>query len=444
MSAPDGSRGKGGPAGGARAAAPSPTRLQTYQVYPFYSATDGADGADVYLLPPGWTTYGGTVQSFAIALLNDGPEQGPLPQPIGNDDFRLELQGPAKPPYTQGNVNAQVTITGKTAWSTAPAARQTLMDNFTSFLLAIEASDALIPSGVQRIAAQVADWMPAPLAETLFWRYSLSSGRYAGTIPYVDVLPGMRLRLDAESSQFVDPGAPQNAYVAGSRLAFPVGSTPGSDGSRTVSFDALLASIKAPTVAPPPGQPQGSGASPAGVASGALDLEPTGGARGYWRLLYPASVPSPYAPGDVSIGDNVVLLGAATLAALDQATAGYPMADTSGDPPNVYLTFLGRALAAPEIPVFVALGNGPRSLEWVPVGTTVANILERFGPLPLSPTQTVLGGLLRLSTASPIGSPTVPVTLTVSDPATGSSLTALPPSMFDLPLIAGDGVTVNI
>lgn len=432
-----------GEAGGGATAA-GPTQLLHYQVYPFYTGTDGACIDATYLLPPSWKAYGGVVQSVTLSLLYGGPAEGPLPATIANDDFVLAFQGPAKAPYTQGNVTLQLTITGTNAWSCAPAARQTLMANFTSFLLAVEASGALIPSGVQRITACVADWMPAPLPETLFWRYSLGSGFAAGTVPYVDVLPGMRLRVDSEATQFVDPGAPQNGYVSGARIVFPVGSMPAGDGSRSVSFDALLASIKAPTVSPDAREPAGTGTGPAAtaVAAGAMDLEPTGGARPCWRLLYPASVPSPYDPGDASIGSNVVLLGAPTLAALDQATRDYPAkADTSGTPSNVYLTFLGRALAAPEIPVFVTLGNGPRYVEWVTLGTTWANVLERYGPLPLNPKAAGDSSIYRPSSASPSGSPTVQVTLTTSDGS--SSLTALPPEMFDLPLIAGDTITVS-
>jgi hypothetical protein len=448
MTASYGAAVTGNEEGGLKTAPSGPTQQQWYQVYPFYTGFDNACQNAIYLLPPGWGAYGGTVQAFTIPLLYGGPS-GALPAAIGNDDFTLTFSGPKNPPYTPANVTVQVTITGKNAWNCAAAARQTLMNNFTSFLLALEASATLVPGGIQTVVAQVADWMPAPLAETLFWRYSLSSGFYPNTIPYVDVRPGMRLRVDAEATQFVNPGAPQNGYVAGSRLAFSVGSMQASGGARVVTFDPLLGAIKAPTVTPPSQQPSMNGKAPGGtaVASGAFDLQPSGGARAYWRLLFPSSVPSPYEPGDVSIGDNVVLLGAPTLAALNQATSDYPnKIDTSGNPPNVYVTFLGRALAAPEIEVFLTLVNGPRWLEWVPIGTTFANIIERFSPLPMSPSQRLIGnnGFMRPSTASPSGQATVQVALTVDDRATSSTLAALPPAMFDLPLIAGDSITLNV
>ena len=420
------------------AAVAGPGQTGNYQVYPFYSGSDSACTNAIFLLPPAWATFGKAFAPLQIPLLYGGPS-GALPAAIGDGDFTLAFSGPSKPPYNQGNVTASVTI-GANAWVCDPGARQTLMRSFTSFLLALEASGALVPGGLQVVASQVADWSPAPLAETLFWRYSLSAGTYPQTIPYVVVRPGMRLRVDGEVSQFVDPASPQNGYVTGSRVSFGVGSTAASGGGRVVTFDALLGAIRAPTVAPPAVPSPVTGATPAGtaVAAGAMDLSPTGGQRAYWRLLYPPSVPSPLDAGDLAIGDNVVLLGAPSLADLEKATGDYPK---SLDSANVYLTFLGRALAVPEIPVFLTLGNGPRWLEWVPVGTTLANVVERFTTLPLSPQQSLLSGFARPSTASQTQSATVPVKLTVSDQ---QALTALPPAMFDVPLIAGDGVTLNV
>jgi hypothetical protein len=318
------------------------------------------------------------------------------------------------------------------------------MANFTAFLLAIEAleiSGALVAGAARRVASQIADQMPAPLAETLFWRYGMSSGTYPNTIPYVDVRPGMRLRVDSAVSQFVNPGAPQNAYVAGSRLELALGSTGAAGtGPRVLSFDSLLSVIKAPTIQPP--QQQGGAGSAATAAAGPLDLQPTGGARPYWRLIYPASVPSPNSAGDLAITDNVVLLGAASLTALEAATAAYPNLAGS-NPPNVSVAFLGRALLAPEIPVFVTVRSATPTVQWVPIGTTLANVIEQYAALPMAVGQPVLNGFQRPTAFSPSNQPTAPLTLTSTDP-NGVTLAALPSAMFDLPLIAGDGITLTV
>jgi hypothetical protein len=287
----------------------------------------------------------------------------------------------------------------------------------------------------------IADQMPAPLIESLFWRYSVSPGTYANTLPYVDLRPGMRLRVDAAVSQFVDPGAPQNSYVAGARLYFPVGSTApaGGSGARLMSFDALLATIKAPTVQP---DPQAQTASAAAGAASAYDLAPTGGARPYWRMIYPASVPSPFSPGDLAISDNAVLLGAPSLATLQAATIAYPNVTGPSLTGTVCVAFLGRSLVVPEIPVFVTVRN-VTSMQWMAVGSTLANLVEQFTQLPLSTSQSVLSGFQRPTAFSPSGGATAPVTLTSTAP-NGTSLAALSPEMFDLPLIAGDGITLTV
>jgi hypothetical protein len=457
---------------------PGPGQNNLYQVYPFYAGTDSACTNAIFLLPPSFK-YG---TAFNWPVPTSGPWNGPalepasaappplypapvytgpagqLPPPVtvGNanaPDFALTFWSSAKAgAYNQGNVTAVITI-GANAWTCAAATRQLFMQSFTAFLEAVEAletSGDLVPGAARLVGGRIADWMPAPLAETLFWRYSLSAGTYQNTIPFVDVRPGMRLSVDGEISQFVNPGAPQNAYVAGPQVSFAVGSTgaAGTGAPRLLSFDALLGAIKAPTVAPPsnPQPPQGTSPTATAVAAGAVDLEPTGGTRPYWRLIYPASIPSPLDPGNVEITDNVVLLGAPTIAALEAATAAYPKLDAGGTPANVYLTFLGRALPVPAIPIFLTLRNIP-VVEWVPVGTTLANVVERYIPLPLAVPQGSQSNIAvtfnRPTSASPVGGTTVRVDVTLTDAVTKVTLVALPPAIFDLPLIAGDGITLN-
>ena len=418
--------------------AAGPGQNNQFQIYPFFTGTDNACSNAIYLLPPAFK-YGSGFQPFPVPLLYTGSSSA-LPNPAtGNADFSMSWAGQTKAPFNQGNVSVQITITGTNAWACAAATRQTLMANFTAFLLAIETLEtagSLLPGSARRIGSMIADQRPAPLVESLFWRYSLSPGTYPKTLPYVDIRPGMRLRVDAAVSQFVNPGAQQNSYVAGARLYYPVGSTgpAGGSGARPLSFDALLATIKAPTVQPGPQAPSGTSAL---GAAGGYDLSPTGGARPYWRLIYPASVPSPFSAGDLAVTDNAVLLGSTSLAALEAATTGYP--NLTG---NVSVAFLGRSLVVPEIPVFVTVRN-TTSVQWVAVGTTLANVIEQFTPLPLSTSQSVLGGFQRPTAFAPSGQPTAPLSLTFTDPS-GTALPALSPAMFDLPLIAGDGITLAV
>jgi len=155
-------------------------------------------------------------------------------------------------------------------------------------------------------------------------------------------------------------------------------------------------------------------------------------------------VPSPFDQGDLGIADNVVLLGAPTMTALEAATKAYPTIVSGGTPPNVYLTFLGRALAAPEISVFLKLGGNPPSAEWLPLGTTLANVVERFVQLPIDPNlpPALFGGINRPSSLAPSGQLTARVGLIYQDGT--AQLTVIPPGMFDLPFIAGDSLSLHL
>ncbi len=301
------------------------------------------------------------------------------------------------------------------------------MANFTDFLQNIETNfelqDILVPGATYLIGQRIADRMPSPPIESLFYRYGFSPGLSAGTIPYVDIRAGMRLLLETQVSQFLSPTSQMNGYIGDGRFPLTIDSVDTENG-RVVAFDAFLGNIKSPTI-------NNASTDPI-VAAGVVDLQPISGQRKYWRLIYPQSIGSPSQPGDQTTTNNVTLIGAQTLALLNTATKAYPSCDASGNPPNLCSIFLGRSIAVPEIPVWITV-RGQTALEYVTIGTTITNIIQRFTTIPLSPQQNTVT-VLRTSTASTSG-----LTSTINPFTQG--LAALSPSMFDIPLIAGDGIT---
>lgn len=266
------------------------------------------------------------------------------------------------------------------AW-TEPGYRAKLLENFAGLLRAVEESEekSLVPgaaSFTRRLAASV---LPATFDESLYFHHGLYRGTPASQRLSVDLSPGMRLRIEHATSQFVYPRADErpeesltNGYVASGQSRYDLVETLTPEGAPTLAFDAFLGRNALTQVA-----------ANQGGAAGVIDLQ-IGGRRRYYRLCYPAQLPSSDSPGAVGPLQNVVLIGANKLALLDQATDAYYRPDT-GDalaavPEVVVHSFRGRALVVPEIPCRL---NG--ELIYVPLGTTVRQLLQRALPLARLP-----------------------------------------------------------
>lgn len=405
---------------------PTPISNNSYQIFPYFVGTDDGCESAIYLLPPSFT-YKSPIQ-FTISSLYSGT--GAITGTYENDDFAFSLSQQGSGPPTQSNVLANVTLKANNMWKCADSARSALMANFTDFLQNIEStfelSGILFPGATNLVGQQIADRMPAPMIESLFYRYAFSPGFSAGTKPYVDIRAGMRLLLETQVSQFLSPTSSMNGYISDGRFPLTIDSVATSNG-RVIAFDAFLGNIKSPTIT-------GASTNPV-VAGGAIDLQPVSGQRKYWRLFYPQSIGAPSATGDQTTTNNITLIGTQTLAQLNTATTAYPSCDTSGTPPNICSIFLGRAIAIPEIPIWIIV-RGQTALEYVPLGTTIANIIQRFTTIPLSPTPSVVS-ISRVSSASTSGlSAGITQTVQQGFPVNFSTL-------FNLPLIAGDSITFN-
>ena len=408
------------------AVAQTPTSNGSWQVYPNYTGTD-AITVPVYLLPPSFTY--GQPTTLQVNQLYLGPADK-VGLNYSNADFSFSFASKNPNPPYQANVYAQITLAGNAnIWKCAPAARATLATNFQALLSWVETTlelpGLIVPGGTGRIARSVIDLLPMYFDEVLAYRYSLSTGLAAGTNAYVDLLPGMRLLLETSISQFVAPGSPQNGYVSTATMPITIGSVAGANGRRTLTCDPFLGTINAPVV---------SGASGAvRVAGGLVDLQAPGLARARWRLFYPTTMAPANQPGSVALAGNVGLVATDTLSQLAAATAQYPTPVTTSDPSTtLYSVFLGRALAIPQIPIWLT-ANGQTAVEYVPIGTTIANIIERYTDPPLGTPGNVVTVMRNVYGTSPAS---VRFTL--------AQLPATPLGMYDLPLLAGDGLTLTV
>src|SRR4051794_23846694 len=288
----------------------------------------------------------------ARLLLNATAASGPV---VDAGAFKLQ-SGPGQ--------SWQVTI-DKQLWSFTGQSRDPLLTAYTTFLQGVEGLEGtrLRVGATEVLRALLAPRIPATFAESLFF----GTGFVAQDNPprcYVDLSPGMRLRIDFQQRQFVPanfPG-PLSGFVGAGSMAATVSSVPRASGASRLTLDPFLSAARLPPVPPA-----------AGGAGGLIDLAGTSAAVRHLRLCYPPSAFVDAASGGVAAPPaNVTLLGADDLATLAAATNAYY---TSGRPTAPLVAyFRGRATVVPELPYVV---DG--ALRYVPLATTLRHLLEPFG-----------------------------------------------------------------
>jgi hypothetical protein len=285
--------------------------------------------------------------------------------------------------------------------------------------------------GMARYAAQrVVDGLPLQLSEALLYRYGFnaSSG-------YIDLMPGMRLRIEYGSFQSIGPGQPLNSFT-GSGVGYYDVSTflKQANGNfvDTIVFNSYLAANRAPYIAP-----TSSG------ASSIIDVQSQHGPRRYYRLLYPKTFISPTYMGNPGVAENVTLVGADTLALIRSVTEDYANGKpilTGTDVDAVY--FAGRALLIPEVLIFV--NSVP---TWVAIGTTVRNVIERMGHFAFTTAISIYNAFLmarqyyQMNNYAPETQTNYLAMIFVSLP---DVIQYLGPDVYELPVIAGDSIKITV
>src|SRR5947209_9185374 len=233
----------------------TPVSNNNYQVFPLFTGNDNGCINATYLLPPSFE-YGQAI-NLIINYLYTGPASY-TNYSYKNDDFQFSLVpvqsgSTPQPPYQQ-SVAVSVTLTANNIWKCASAARQTLMTNFNDFCAQLETqfeintTPVLAPGATSIIAGQIAEVIPAPLMETLFYYYGLNQGYANASAPSINLLPGMRLRVEFESYQMISPGSQFNAYLGNGQCYYYMSSVALPNNQRVLAFDAFLGNIAAPKI----------------------------------------------------------------------------------------------------------------------------------------------------------------------------------------------------
>jgi len=354
--------------------------LSNYSVDTSYVGPDNGAVPQSWLLPPSYSYKSdsdpGKTPDPPLRLPYLWTGEGDFKSiACSNEDFVLGAisTGPASPAY----VYVTLQLTGVNAWKTRSAARASLRANYLSLLAEVEkklelgSPPLLVRGATALIGSTLAQYMPLPVSEALLYGCGLQTGIGSTAPAAVDVVPGMRLRSEPSARQYLSPPNQSfSGYVSSGALEW-ITSTNVSAGTAVQAFDPFLGTIAAPQVTPPP-------SSPAPIY-GLIDLQQTGGAFKYYRLIYPQNIIAGGAPGESGAATNIQIIGADNLA------------DLEANPPyQAY--FFGRDIVVPEIAIWLQLtSNTNPQMIWVPVGTTPMNLLERFTRwLPLNPGQNVL------------------------------------------------------
>lgn len=277
-----------------------------------------------------------------------------------NEPFELK---PAESPFTYRVVVPEEEL----LFSPAEPLRSSLCRAFDTFLDSLDAAK-LKPGRLRLIRSLLAQALPLTFAETLYFRFGLEPAARQ-----IDLSPEMRLRIDFQAHQAIDPHESRlngfvgsgTSYVQLGELAGGPAGAPALPSDATLTFDRFLALQQGMSV-----MPSGGG------GGGAIDLQGAAAQMPHWRLVYPQTYPPSAGIGLAVPQANPALLGAPTRAELAKATEAYA-AGGAIESPAVAVFFRGRAAVLPEIPVFV---QNRRS--YVVVGTTIRDLFAGLSAMP--------------------------------------------------------------
>jgi len=311
-----------------------------------------------------------------VVYLGDVGAGNPLQGlPVTQGPFTLAASGGTTRPY-------RLTIAGTgAAWTFgASAIRSDLAGDCVEFLKAVENAGG-VPWGISQLQLVIARAMPQTFQELLYYSYGLTFPGPGALYGSVDLRPGMVLRV-ASSDYMAVGGTSSSTWLAGYTGTtvndYEVGSYQGA-GGWMVGMDAFIAQLVANgalTVNPPPTDV--SAAQEGGLAESA-DLFYPSFQQPFYRLFIPSSLLSASQSGSTSTAANFVL------AAADNYTALTTSVNVPGGAGAVAY-FRGRSVL--KVLIRVRL-DGSELL--VPVGTTVANLLDRLAGQPTSAAAPLVG-----------------------------------------------------
>lgn len=260
--------------------------------------------------------------------------------------------------------------------------REAVKSDYASLLSALAAS--WTPRGWHVFQDAVGRAMPQTFPETLYY----GCGFYPSD-GYVDLRPGAILRIAPEAYQYVGPSAHHadliDGHVGTGVAEYEIGAFPDGTGRWLTGFDAFLAGItEQGTVVP---NPQTTPAGNVAGGGGAIDLYYPAFRQPFFRIVYPPTVLGAADPGDPAPGSNAAIVGAGDYATLETATEAIRR-DGSIVSGAVATYLRGRATLTACMRVWV---DGEPLV--VPIGTTLANVLDSLGRRPPVTDQLPVDGL---------------------------------------------------
>jgi phage tail protein X len=420
-----------------------------YQVYTPYLGSDESSASSPYLIPPlpGPIQFQDDIPVEIENIYQPAEISGTPPEfKVGGFEFAW-LRARARTRNPRRNIKAVIKVEGETIWRAHPDAQESLRNNFFQFCARVEQlelEDTIIPGGTALIHQRLAEALPATLLDSLFFRYGFNHGFSDDRNPYVDLHPGMRLRVESSVNQFVEPGSPLNGPVHAGQSLFHIG----RDKDQRIVFDSFLGGLAGPQIKMPDG---------ARSITGLIELHAAGSARRHYRLFYPSHMPGAGSSGSQRVTENMTLVGADSLHDLLISTETYLKTgelDTAaaGNLPLQYTMFRGRVTAVPEIGIHFRWQLGTHlheSYHYVPLGTTVGQFLDRFvstwNPRNLQQDGTPAVSLKRFW-GEAVGLQNQPGGLPGYRPVDFNPKDGLIPDIqvYDLPLVLGDILEIRL
>ena len=302
------------------------------------------------------TSYQASAFSISIYLPNLFTATPTTPLPQGPFTLTTTTSSdPVRVPY-------KITVASNgPVWQFDNTPIRAFASDFTQFMVLLE-KQGLQPGGAGLIQQAISQYLPLTFAETLYYRY-----RFDPVNGFVDLTPGMRLRLDYQVHQSIDPSPTNylNGFVGSGTSYLQVSASPSGTAILT-GFSPFLAALQRTAVAPNQGG-----------AAGPIDLSGQAFAYPYYRLFYPQNYPSSDSTGSVGVANNPVIFGAGSLSDVNTATRSYLQNGNFGQVSGVGAFFRGRVTVTPEVPIL--LFGQP---TYVAVGTTIRQLLSGLTTLP--------------------------------------------------------------
>lgn len=237
-----------------------------------------------------------------------------------------------------------------------------------------DGTEKALPGAIAMLKRRIAERLPMEFDRLLYYYYGWDM-----TKGCIDLEGGMRLRVDLQNYQFVQPTdqIAERGFVGSGSMHLLVNSYtyPQSSGGprQLLGFGPFVSQL----------QTNFQNEIETKGAGGVFDLLKTGNRMPYFRLFYPKQ-PS------IRLGPErmVTIVGANSLDDILKVTADF---DTNGSAlpgKGSSFFFRGQAMIVPEIQVFVG-----KVAVYVPIGTTLRQLIEMFDSVPAAalPGQNLTG-----------------------------------------------------